>query len=123
MRKESVADRAAWTQYIDGTKPPKANKYKNIRTNGYASNREAKVAANLKLLESDGQIKELREQVRLTILPRKGQLRAITYIADFQYLDMEGKLHTLDAKGFKTDIYRLKKTLVAHLLNIEIEEV
>ena len=34
-----------------------------------------------------------------------------------------GKLHVVDAKGVKTDVYKLKKKLMRSLKGIEIEEV
>ena len=48
--------------------------------------------------------------------------RAITYKADFSYMQ-DGELKVLDAKGVKTDVYKLKKKLMLALLGIEIEEV
>lgn len=50
--------------------------------------------------------------------------RKITYRADFSYVSTEDdKLHVVDVKGFKTDIYKLKKKLFEYKYNIEIEEV
>lgn len=36
----------------------------------------------------------------------------VTYIADFQYLDKEGKVHVEDVKGYRTDVYKLKVKLL-----------
>jgi hypothetical protein len=126
MRRESRSEREAWTAFVDGTVPSKGNKYgvapKDERGK-YASKHEASEAAKLAALERGGKIKELKEQVRIVLVPGDGKLRAITYIADFTYVDLDGKLHVLDAKGFKTQVYRLKKRLCALLLGITIEEV
>jgi hypothetical protein len=131
MRRETKAEREAWTNYVQGADslPAKTNKYhvapKDERGH-YASKHEMQVAGDLAALERAGKIKELREQVRIVLVPKNGKLRAITYIADFQYRDPDGTLHTLDAKGgctAKLPVYRLKKCLAAHLLGITIEEV
>jgi len=42
---------------------------------------------------------------------------------DFYYCDLDGTPHIVDAKGFKTAVYRLKKRLAALLLHVTIEEV
>jgi Protein of unknown function (DUF1064) len=115
-------NREAWTAMVEG-RAPKRSKYGAVRTDGYASKREARTAAALHALARAGQIKDLREQVPIVLVPRNGKLRAVTYIADFTYSDPDGIKHYLDAKGFKTPVYRLKKRLAALLLNIEIEEV
>lgn len=122
MRRESKSEREAWTAFIDGEQA-KTNKYGNKRSGGYASKHEADHATKLWALESRGLIKDLREQVRITLVPANGKLRAITYIADFEYYDLNGKRHVVDAKGFKTQVYRLKKKLAQMLLGLEIEEV
>jgi hypothetical protein len=57
------------------------------------------------------------------LVPGDGKLRPVIYVADFTYLDQNDQLHVVDAKGFKTPIYRLKKRMAALLLHIKIEEV
>jgi hypothetical protein len=53
--------------------------------------------------------------------------RAIIYIADFQFYDVtDGKIHVVDAKGMKTEVYKIKKKLFLHKMkgsNIVFEEV
>lgn len=121
MRRESKAERAAWTEYVTG-QGSTCNKYGAVRSGKYASKREEKVAANLHALASRGLIQNLKEQVRITLVPGDGKIRPVIYVADFTYRDMHG-LHVLDAKGYRTPIYRLKKRLAALLLGITIEEV
>ena len=124
--KERRGEREAWTAFVEGRDAARGNKFgiapKDERGK-YASKHESQVAQNLAALASRGLITDLQEQVRITLIPKNGKLRSIVYIADFQYRDPEGKLHTLDAKGFKTQVYRLKKTLAGHMLGLEIEEV
>lgn len=104
--------------------PFRASKYRAVRTNGYASKREAKRAWELKLLRDQGAISNLNEQVTYTLLPAcEGYTRPLRYIADFTYLDTEGVPHCEDSKGFRTDVYKLKKRLMWQLLGIKVEEV
>ena len=49
--------------------------------------------------------------------------RKTIYKADFTYYDKQAKYHVIDVKGMKTDIYKLKKKLMAWKYGIEIEEV
>jgi len=121
MRRETRSEREAWTAHIEGRKP-KENKYGNERGQ-YASRREANHAQSLHILAERGLIRDLREQVRVTLVPGRGKMRPIVYVADFTFVDLNGVTHYQDAKGFKTPTYRLKKKLAQLLLNLEIEEV
>lgn len=122
MRRETKAEREAWTRYVDGGEA-KVNKYSAVRSNGYASKHEAAAAVNYQALARAGKIKDYQEQKRITLVPGDGKLRPVVYVADFYYVDLGGTPHVVDAKGFKTAIYRLKKRLAALLLGITIEEV
>jgi hypothetical protein len=122
MRRESRAEREAWTAHVEGRKPV-ANKYGNDRTRAYASNLEAKHAVKLWALQAGGIITELEEQVPIVLVEGRGKIRPIIYRADFTYRDSDGVRHVVDVKGCKTPIYRLKRKLAALLLNLEIEEV
>lgn len=118
--------REAWTAFIEGREAVTGPKYGNKRVlfdgTWFASQREANVAAKLRPLSRSGAIKDYTEQKRITLVPGDGKLRPVIYIADFYYVDADGP-HVLDAKGFKTPVYRLKKRLAALLLRITIEEV
>lgn len=125
MRRETRAERQAWTEHF--SEDPKLSKYSNVRTPAlgrwFDSAWEAEYAIRLDALKRAGKIRNLRFQVPLTLVPGNGKLRPIIYRADFVYRDLEDKLHVVDAKGYKTQVYRLKKKLAALLLSIEIEEV
>ena len=74
-----------------------------------------------------GEIFRLQRQFKITIqppftTPQGEKIQAITYKADFVYLDSGGVTHIVDVKGFKTDVYRLKKKLLAYK-GFYIEEV
>jgi hypothetical protein len=122
MKRETAAERAAWTAHVEGGAAEKPSKYGNRKTNGYASMREAEIAAKLQALERCGDISQLREQVPFVLVAGQGKIRPVKYIADFTYIDADG-FHVLDAKGCKTPVYRLKKKLMLLLLSLEIEEV
>jgi hypothetical protein len=50
--------------------------------------------------------------------------RAVTYIADFVYFDIEqNKVVVEDAKGMRTPEYILKRKMVLYLNHIRIQEV
>lgn len=121
MRKETKAERAAWSKHFgDAVAGP--SKYSNEKAGKYASKYEAEVAGKLAALERMGKIKDLQEQVRIVLVPGNGRLRPIVYVADFVYFE-NGVKRIVDAKGYKTAIYRLKKRMAALLLGVIIEEV
>ena len=123
MRRESRAEREAWTAFVDGGEAEKKSKYGNERSGKYQSKYEAEVAQKLDVLFRAGEIFNLREQVPFTLIEGNGRVRKITYVADFVYFDKDGKRHVCDAKGCKTAIYRLKRKIMILLHGIEIEEL
>lgn len=93
----------------------------------FDSNKELEYYLLLKDKLKKGEIFSLQRQVKINIqppftTPTGEKVRAIDYLADFVYLDKNGKTHVVDAKGFKTDVYRLKKKLLAYK-GFYIEEV
>jgi hypothetical protein len=109
----------------------KRSKYGAVKTvvDGitFASKREAARYCELKVLERAGEIRDLRLQPSFEIIPAveldgKKQ-RATKYIADFCFLDADGVMIYEDVKGFRTEVYRLKRRLVKHVFGVEIREV
>lgn len=49
--------------------------------------------------------------------------RACSYVADFVYTTRDGKLVVEDAKGFRTEAYKIKKKLMLWRYGIDIKEV
>ena len=103
-------------------------KFNNVPFAGYASKRESRRAAELKIAALKGSITDLREQVRFELVPKqvdeqtgKCLERACHYVADFTYVQDE-RLVVEDCKGFRTDVYRLKKKLMLYLRGIKIFE-
>lgn len=106
------------------------SKYNNARYNGCDSKREAKRATELKLLEKAGVISHLQEQVVYELIPSQYRIvngkkkcveRAMKYIADFQYVE-NGETVVEDVKGFRTEVYKMKKKLMLFIHDIQIKE-
>ena len=75
----------------------------------------------LRLLERAGKISGLCRQVSYELIPKQKGERACNYVADFQYLE-DGKLVVEDAKGVRTDAYRIKKKMMLYIHGIRIKE-
>lgn len=94
----------------------------------FDSKRESEYYLKLKELEKNGIIKDLELQKEF-VLQEKFKLgnktrREICYRADFTYVTTEDdKLHVVDVKGFRTEVYRLKKKMFEYKYGIELEEV
>ena len=107
----------------------KQNKYKNKKVvyNGikFDSKKEGAYYLKLKLLEEKGIISDLKLQVKFELQPKfqfgNKTIRAINYIADFTYIQ-DNKLHIVDTKGVRTDVYKLKKKMMEYK-GYEVEEI
>lgn len=75
----------------------------------------------LRLLERAGKITDLKRQVSFELIPKQDGERACTYVADFTYYE-NGQYVVEDCKGFKTDVYRIKKKLMKMVHGITIKE-
>lgn len=104
----------------------------------FASKKEARRYTQLKLLERAGEISDLQLQVKFELIPtqfeevevngkiRRGKCieRSISYYADFTYKDNStGETVVEDAKGMKTEVYKIKKKLMLYIHGIKIKEV
>lgn len=88
----------------------------------FDSKREAERWRELCLLEAAGQIADLRRQVRYRI--EINCVTVTTYVADFVYRDVATNETVVeDAKGYRTDVYKLKQKLMRAVHGIEIREV
>lgn len=87
----------------------------------FASRHEARRYRQLKLMEKSKAIQDLHLQVTFPLIKKSEHGREIKYIADFVYYD-NGHMVVEDAKGYKTDVYKLKKRLMAELYGIDIKE-
>lgn len=108
------------------------NKYGNHKTvrNGrtFDSKHEAGRYAELKILERAGKISGLKTQVSYLLIPTQYDENhrciehSCKYVADFVYFE-NGQLVVEDAKGVKTDVYRIKRKLMLKEYGIRIKEV
>ena len=110
----------------------KQNKYNNTKVEykgiKFDSIKEMKHYQLLEYLQKIGEIKELKLQVPYELIPKykinNKTVRKCVYVADFTYITTkDDKLHIVDTKGFKTDVYRLKKKLFEYKYGVEVEEV
>ena len=108
----------------------KKSKYKNKKVTydgiKFASIKEARRYQELKLLLRAGAISDLRLQVPYELIPAqyingKCVERAVKYIADFVYIE-NGKEVVEDAKGVRTDTYKIKKKLMLYVYGIRLKE-
>jgi hypothetical protein len=90
----------------------------------FASKKEGKRYAELKLLAKAGEINALHVQPEFKV-EINGRY-VFTYIADFSYWQGDetgGRMHYEDVKGVRTPVYRLKKKIVEAVHSIEITEI
>jgi ribosomal protein S8 len=116
----------------------KRSKFNAIKTNGYDSRKEAKRAEILKLLQRQGLISDLQEQVVYELIPKQTEIvevqlkksvkqkeicieRACTYIADFTYTENGVKV-VEDCKGMRLPDYKIKRKLMLFIHGIKIKE-
>lgn len=76
----------------------------------FDSKKEANRYLELKLLLKAKQISDLKRQITYVLVPKQGGERAVKYIADFVYTE-NGKTVVEDVKGFRTDVYKIKRKL------------
>ena len=110
-----------WTKYNN----------KKVTVNGqvFDSKKEANRYKELLLLEKAGAIKDLRTQVKFSLIPAQrdeatGKVieRECSYKADFVYSE-DGKTVVEDVKGFRTEAYIVKRKLMLWRYGIRIREV
>ncbi len=87
----------------------------------FSSIKEMRRYNELRLLVKAGEIGDLKLQVKYPIVVNG--IKICNYICDFEYLDLRTmKKITEDAKGMKTQVYRLKAKLMKALYDIDILE-
>lgn len=108
----------------------------------FDSKKEAKEYDRLALLERAGEITDLQLQVKFELIPaqyeeterygkdgkrlkdgRKCVEKACSYIADFVFVDKDGKTVVEDTKGMRTKEYIIKRKLMRHKFGIAIKEI
>lgn len=106
----------------------------------FDSKREMIRWQELRALERNGEIFGLRRQVRFELIPAQYAPDVVTktgkkkrgaclerkcdYIADFVYTDAgTGEYVVEDAKGMKTEVYKIKRKLMLYIHGIRVKEV
>lgn len=86
------------------------NKYGAVRTNGYASKREAEYAAELGYRKAalNGDVLDWLEQVPV-------KLPGAKYVVDFMVLKRDGTVELVEVKGVETAAWRAKMRALAEL--------
>ena len=89
---------------------------------------EARRYVVLKSRLEAGMISELRLQPHYTIMDGYKDLsgtyiRPVQYIADFSYINADGKRIVEDTKGVRTEAYVIKRKLVRDRFGVEIVEI
>lgn len=92
----------------------------------FDSKKEAERYSELKLLEKAGKIQNLELQVEYELIPpfkSAGRVieRACKYRADFRYTE-NGETIVEDAKGLRTEAYKIKRKLLSWRYGIIIRE-
>lgn len=129
-----VAGRKSTTQMRDqpAEREKRGQKYGNTKVvDGgikFDSKAEHKRWQYLALLERAGEIRDLRMQVPFELIPAQakpsgGRERPTVYLADFVYLQKDGRQVVEDVKGAVTPEFRLKRKLMLHVHGIEVQEV
>ena len=118
------------------------SKYNAVKTeyNGmtFDSKRELRRYMELETLEKNGEISNLRRQVKYVLIPtqrepdiigkkggvKKGKVieKECAYTADFVY-EEDGETVVEDSKGFRTKDYAIKRKLMLYVHGIKIREV
>jgi hypothetical protein len=119
---------------------------KKTRADGilFDSKKEAQRYQQLKLMQKAGMICDLKCQVKYELVPAqyidgKCVERAVTYTSDFEYYVLKdlrqktvmadkdakqiGQHIVEDVKGYRTEVYKIKKKLMLYKYGIRITEV
>lgn len=95
----------------------------------FDSKKEANRYQELKLMQRASIISDLQRQVKYVLIPsQKGDdgrviERPCTYIADFVYIDENGKTVVEDTKGYRTSDYKIKRKLMLYIHGVKINEI
>lgn len=87
------------------------------RTNGFDSRAEYRRYQDLTMLQRGGVISNLERQVKIPLMGRDGPIltrtgRKMVYVADFTYTE-NGEHVVEDVKGYPSEVYLLKKAILA----------
>jgi hypothetical protein len=123
----------ALTQYRDAPIKRVQQKYHNEKVTTpdgikFDSKAEYRRWQYLAMLEKSKEIRDLRLQVPFELIPAQvapngSKIRPTSYIADFCYLDSNGKFVCEDVKGPATDVWKIKQKLMLQVHRIWVKEI
>lgn len=91
----------------------------------FMSKKEGNRYLQLKKLQEEGIISDLKMQVPYILIEpfvlNGKKYRKMEYVADFVYM-RDGEKIVEDTKGYRTEVYKIKKKLMAYLYHIQIKE-
>ena len=98
---------------------------KKIEIDGilFDSKKEGKRYLYLKDLKDKGEISNLELQKEFVLVPKQEGERPVLYLADFYYIDKDGKEVVEDTKGWRTSDYVIKRKLMQWVHKIKITEI
>lgn len=82
---------------------------------------EGQYYVKLKMLKLAGQIKDFKMQVPFPVMINGKHV--FKYIADFVVTENDNTAQIHEVKGYKTDVYKLKKKCIEAYYNIKIKEI
>lgn len=100
--------RAAWTKHITGE--VKKHKFSAVKTDGYDSKGESRLAQEMQLRIRAGELLEVIEQAPFPLFGLRGT-RVCTHWADFLLIYRDGHPEVEEFKGVQTRAYRIKYKL------------
>jgi hypothetical protein len=113
-----------------------SSKYHAVRTNGYASKKEAKFAATLPMRENVGEIDFWLEQVRLPLDGMTDKGKPYEYRVDFvlfkrceqthlplNWLDWPWHITWVEVKGYDNKLGKMKRKMAEQKYHIKIQIV
>ncbi len=109
--------------------PMSYSKYHNRKTNyngvNFMSRKEAGYARTLDALKfaKDPREKVVSYETQVPFQIEMNGINICKYLADFKVIYKDKHIEIVDVKGFRTDIYRLKKKLVEAQYGIVIKEI
>lgn len=104
-------------------RPKYNNKKTQVGSLTFDSKAEADAYILLKMAEERGAISDLKTKCpECRFKLHVNGILVATYVADFVYTD-NGERVVADKKGYRTDVYKLKKKLMKAILGIEILEL
>lgn len=90
----------------------------------HMSKLEAQHCDMLHALQEAGEIRELEAHPQPRVRLEANGHHITTYVPDFKYVDCKsGETVYADAKGYRTEVYKIKAALMLALLGIEVEEL